>query len=190
VLVAEPILRSLTPPLFYRLTPFELDGLAAGSLLALVLEGGIVLPKANGWFVLMFLPVFWFVTSPLANSYLALLFVLFVGWVAGLDDGIFYRLLSLKPLTYIGRISYGIYLYHIPVSVAMHRIGLRFPWDILPVFPIASLSFHFIEKPIMNGGFAKIWALMNRRCPECGNRVGSTKGCRECGGFNLNMQTW
>src|SRR6202041_1554259 len=89
VLIAEPILRSLAPPSLYRLTPFVLDGLAPGSLLALVIEGGIVLRKATVLFVLILLPGFAFFTGALANSYLALLFGVFVGWVIRLESGQF-----------------------------------------------------------------------------------------------------
>lgn len=148
VLIAEPILRAFTPSTFYRLTPFELDGLAAGCLLALVLEGGIVLPKATGWFALILLPGLWFCTrtpGALTNSYLALLFVLFLGWVVGLDDGFFYRLLSAKPVAYLGRISYGVYLFHVPVGSVIHV----FPLSVLVTIGMAALSFHFLETPII-----------------------------------------
>jgi peptidoglycan/LPS O-acetylase OafA/YrhL len=164
VLIAEPILRAFATPHFatfapiYLLTPFQLDGLAAGSLLALFTEEDTVLSGQAWWLALV--PGLAFCTVPyrdtnsvafnaLAYSYLALLFVAFVGWVVSLEDGFFYRLLSASPVAYIGRISYGIYLYHIPVGAGMHRLGLRFPLDALPVLAVAALSYHFIEMPII-----------------------------------------
>ena len=111
-----------------------------------MLEAGIVLRKATGWFVLILLPGFALFTGALANSYLALLFVLFVGWVVGLESGCFYRLLSAKPLAYLGRISYGVYLFHVPVSRVIHI----FPLNVLVTLVTAALSYHFIETPIIN----------------------------------------
>jgi peptidoglycan/LPS O-acetylase OafA/YrhL len=116
ILIAEPILRALATPYFatfhaiYSLTPFQLDSIAAGSLLALLTEGGVVLPgqRRAGWLVLVLLPGLAFCTVPYRDansvtfnafgySYLALLFVAFVWWVVALESGFFYRLLSSKP---------------------------------------------------------------------------------------------
>lgn len=148
VLIAEPILRSFTPTFLYRLTPFELDGIAAGCLLALVTEGGeLVGQREAGWFVLALLPGLAFCTGvhAITNSYLALLFVLLVGWVVALEGGLFYRLLSAQPVAYLGRISYGVYLYHVPVARVIHI----FPLNVLVTVAAAALSYHFIEKPII-----------------------------------------
>jgi peptidoglycan/LPS O-acetylase OafA/YrhL len=75
--------------------------------------------------------------------------VAFVAWVISLESGFFYNLMSSRPLAYLGRISYGVYLYHIPVSAVMHRLALGFPLDMLPTFVLAALSYHFIETPII-----------------------------------------
>jgi peptidoglycan/LPS O-acetylase OafA/YrhL len=171
ILIAEPILRALATPYFatfhaiYSLTPFQLDSIAAGSLLALLTEGGVVLPgqRRAGWLVLVLLPGLAFCTVPYRDansvtfnafgySYLALLFVAFVWWVVALESGFFYRLLSSKPMAYVGRISYGVYLYHIPVGLVMFRAAhgrYIFPLDLLPTFFVAAFSYHFIERPIM-----------------------------------------
>jgi peptidoglycan/LPS O-acetylase OafA/YrhL len=167
VLIAEPILRALATPHFstfeaiYSFTPFQLDSLAAGSLLALVTEGGeLRYQREAGWLVLALLPGLALCTVPYrdtnsaiwnaaAYSYLALLFVAFVAWVISLESGFFYNLMSSRPLAYLGRISYGVYLYHIPVSAVMHRLALGFPLDMLPTFVLAALSYHFIETPII-----------------------------------------
>ncbi len=67
------------------------------------------------------------------------------------------RLLSWKPLVYVGLISYGLYLYHWPVLVftrfyygseppmVSHLVTLPF------IFVLAALSFRFIEEPIRHG---------------------------------------
>ena len=71
------------------------------------------------------------------------------GWVA--------RCLSLRPLRWIGLISYGLYLYHWPVFLILddHRLG----WSAGPLFAlrmavttlIAVTSFHLLEMPIRRG---------------------------------------
>ncbi len=65
--------------------------------------------------------------------------------------------LSLGPMRWIGLISYGLYLYHWPVVVAISepRTGLS-GWDLALVrigvtFLIAILSFYLVEMPIRRG---------------------------------------
>jgi peptidoglycan/LPS O-acetylase OafA/YrhL len=67
------------------------------------------------------------------------------------------RPLSLRPLRYIGRLSYGLYLWHWPVLIWMSRgvYGPQGPvWDGLRVavtFALAAASFHLVEEPIRRG---------------------------------------
>jgi peptidoglycan/LPS O-acetylase OafA/YrhL len=69
------------------------------------------------------------------------------------------RLLSFRPLTFIGRISYGMYLWHFPLFdfINEQRTGLS-PWPlffvrVIPTIGIATLSFYFVERPIRQGTF-------------------------------------
>ena len=68
------------------------------------------------------------------------------------------RVLSLKPLTYLGTISYGVYLWHWPVNVLLtpERIHLRgFFLHVVQfalTFLIAILSYRFLERPIRMRG--------------------------------------
>ena len=76
--------------------------------------------------------------------------------------GITGKILKRKPLVYIGKISYGFYLYHLfmpPIlSRGFHYLGLHYPDSSLIRFIlqtaatliVAMLSWHFIEKPINN----------------------------------------
>jgi peptidoglycan/LPS O-acetylase OafA/YrhL len=63
------------------------------------------------------------------------------------------RLLSWRPLRYVGRISYGLYLYHWPIFLVIDgRSGLG-PLALLAArfgatFIVAALSFRFVERPI------------------------------------------
>ncbi|MEO4053911.1 acyltransferase family protein [Solibacillus sp. CAU 1738] len=70
------------------------------------------------------------------------------------------KLLSFKPLRWIGSRSYGIYLWHYPIMVLgtpVHEIGNPAYWRIglqlVLILIIAELSYRFIEMPIRKKGF-------------------------------------
>ncbi|MGE7692948.1 acyltransferase family protein [Lysinibacillus sp. NPDC094177] len=70
------------------------------------------------------------------------------------------KILSLKPLRWIGSRSYGIYLWHYPIMVLgtpVHEIGNPAYWrvalQLVLILIIAELSYRFIEMPIRKEGF-------------------------------------
>jgi peptidoglycan/LPS O-acetylase OafA/YrhL len=67
------------------------------------------------------------------------------------------RLLSLRPVRYVGAISYGLYLYHWPIFVVLthERTGLS-GWGLFALrvacsVAVAAVSLHFLELPIRRG---------------------------------------
>ncbi|WP_155591678.1 acyltransferase family protein [Lysinibacillus cavernae] len=71
------------------------------------------------------------------------------------------KILSWKPLCWVGSRSYGIYLWHYPVMVLgtpTHEIGNPSYWrivlQIVLILTIAELSYRFIEMPIRKEGFS------------------------------------
>lgn len=73
------------------------------------------------------------------------------------------HIFSRKPLRWIGRRSYGIYLWHYPVivlSTPVYEIGnpsyLRIVFQLVVTLIIAQLSYHFIEMPIRKHGFESV----------------------------------
>lgn len=73
-----------------------------------------------------------------------------LGWVPGLSD-----VLALPPVSYLGRISYGIYLWHWPLTC---WLLLDHEWSALLVVKViaatvllAALSYHGVEMPIRQG---------------------------------------
>jgi peptidoglycan/LPS O-acetylase OafA/YrhL len=65
------------------------------------------------------------------------------------------RALSWRPLRAVGRVSYGLYLWHLPVFVAVHRYGKTWPWlvQLAVALPITAAfvvaSWRFVETPFL-----------------------------------------
>ena len=72
-------------------------------------------------------------------------------------NGLIARALSLRPLRYVGRISYGVYLWHYPLFIWLDaaRTGLEgaplFVLRCAITFVVASISFFLLERPIRHG---------------------------------------
>jgi peptidoglycan/LPS O-acetylase OafA/YrhL len=59
-----------------------------------------------------------------------------------------------RPLRYLGTISYGIYLWHLPVILSLKRInglapGTALSLTIALAIVLAAISWHFFEKPLI-----------------------------------------
>ena len=73
------------------------------------------------------------------------------------------RFLSVTPVRYIGRISYGIYIWHWPLFLWINhaRTGLDvyplFAVRVLATLAVSALSFHLVERPIRMGTFLRQW---------------------------------
>jgi len=73
------------------------------------------------------------------------------------------RVLSLTPVRYIGRISYGLYIWHWPIYIWLDhaRTGLLgyelFAVRVLVTFAVSVVSFHLVERPIRMGTFVRQW---------------------------------
>ncbi len=73
------------------------------------------------------------------------------------------RVLSLAPIAYVGRISYGLYLYHWPLFLALDHAHTGLQGSALlavrlgVTFVAAVASFHLVEQPIRRGYVARSW---------------------------------
>jgi peptidoglycan/LPS O-acetylase OafA/YrhL len=189
VIVAEPLLRafftlrtSSYEPI-YMLTPFRLDGLAAGALLALLAEHPATKEALQRWsgrgilgvaliYSILSVSVHGFLRNSntvlfnsLGYSILALGSFSIVAWALFLTDGGWARALSFRPLAYLGRLSYGVYLYHwviltflrtvlhIPFGPAGYSaMRLILPLELALTLSMAYLSFRFMETPALLWG--------------------------------------
>ena len=74
------------------------------------------------------------------------------------------RLLQLRPLVWIGKRSYGMYLWHYPIILATSRITstVDVPWwvrisQLIIIFAVSELSYRFVENPIRTGALRRWW---------------------------------
>jgi len=184
--VAEPLLRlavthRIPEHAVYALTPFHLDGIIAGSALALIAEGGRKLEwlkqhsgKAAAFIALLYLllklamPHVWtrqydsFGFNGFGYTVIAAGVFCLVAYLITQDSWLA-KLLSFAPLVFLGRISYGLYLYH---QVVWWEVARKlYPNDLYPreeprlLLPclaisllIAWVSYRFLEMPISRLG--------------------------------------
>jgi peptidoglycan/LPS O-acetylase OafA/YrhL len=94
-----------------------------------------------------------------AYSLLNYFFAIIICAVA--KEGMFVRFLDWKPMQYLGKISYGLYVYHFPIIWFVARLrdfGLPEPTAkaltaliaFVATLGIAAASYHFMEKPLLN----------------------------------------
>jgi peptidoglycan/LPS O-acetylase OafA/YrhL len=144
------------------LLPASLDALAGGSLLALLARDGSRWLRwvglagclsALGWAVLVALGQTWTWWAPVAQVPMFVAIVHYAGRGIGGWVG---RILASPPALYGGRISYGIYLYHLPVwyglTVLLGPDFIPSGWALFTVGTlvsvcVAALSWHLLEAP-------------------------------------------
>jgi hypothetical protein len=89
----------------------------------------------------------------------ALLVSVVIAAVTQPNAGLLSAVLSIAPLRWIGRISYGLYLWHWPIFVVLSpdRVGIDgyalFALRLAVTFGVASLSYIYIEMPVRRGKF-------------------------------------
>lgn len=194
ILIVEPILRLLAvryahnpSQVTYFLTPFRLDGLALGSLLAVLLEewqwearikrwSPVLAVSAGALYVGLYL-AFPARFNPDSNSALfcgfsytiiSLAMVGLIAYVLLHPEALLSRVLSWRPIVWLGTISYGLYLFggiigtimgkvlhtpSYPIPVALHH--KMFFYDVPLIILVSWISFKFYEHPITLWGKQK-----------------------------------
>jgi len=154
------------------LTPSQLDSLGVGALLAYFASDFYQSDKftVKHHFLLLagllLLPIAILVDSlePLRFTAQALLFGWLVVRAASGFAGPFGRLLAWRPVAYLGRISYGIYIVHVfaidMLDYAVSHLGLssafvergilRVPALAALTLSVTAVSWHFFESPLNN----------------------------------------
>ena len=176
LIVLAPILRGMATPFLhdhaaiYYLMPFRMDLLASGALLAVLWLQPDALVKWRRWglaliaagFSLLVLCTFIFPhfhaegnTIPfntLGYSFICSIATGLLAFTLGSDEGLWMKLMTWKPVRWIGLVSYTSYLIHAgvlalvrPSSSLIVNRALAFA----VVMAYASLSWLFLEEPIM-----------------------------------------
>lgn len=185
VIAIEPVLRYFATSRvhvytqIYFWTPFRLDGLAWGALLALCLEDERATVWITRWSGMLALATaaifaaasFWLpvrfdresnthLFNTFGYSLLSLTFVSAIAYTLLRPAAISSKLLGWRPLVFIGTISYGLYLYHQSVRVMMLHLMAVGPRRVFAVsvpmaIVLSSLSFFYYEKPFIALGHRK-----------------------------------
>ncbi len=145
-------------------------GLMIGAALAMALtrEGAISLSKWSRWLGWLSLPAMLLLTLRVAISIgspavsvtvVAPILILACGILVGgvvVGGGPWTALLRLAPVVWVGRISYSLYLWHLPVYVAMDYTAwaqAHMGWaGVVKVglsVALAAASFHLVERPLL-----------------------------------------
>ncbi len=105
------------------------------------------------------------VTLPLA---LSAVWLAVIRWSVSDGDGLIRRAIKTAPLTYLGRISYGVYVYHLFMPLLLWRWlglydtvrgvpGLPFALLVASSVAVGALSWHFIERPLNRLPRLRMW---------------------------------
>jgi peptidoglycan/LPS O-acetylase OafA/YrhL len=184
LLHSSGVFRFPADPVSVFIYPLPLSHLDAFAFGAYISRYHLPKAKAQFFFLLGALPVIGFVSQYLASGHIgavsALGFPLLMGeayqflWGYSLLNYFFavtiyvvvrermlLRILDWRPMRYLGKISYGLYVYHFPIIWFASRVrdlGLREPEakvvTALIAFTatllVASASYHWMEKPLLN----------------------------------------
>ena len=162
-MVAAPVIASVWgADAAYWSTPARMGEILIGAALAAVLHHGSTVPRWAGWLTpvplaaVLMVAVTWPAASgPAYSGWLPVFALGSALLIWGLQvDGPVRRVLSVRPVVWVGTVSYGIYLYHWPifavltadrtaldgVALAALRVGLT--------VAAAALSYRLVERPI------------------------------------------
>lgn len=164
----------------YFSSTFRIWQLASGGLIFLAIYHRLIprtLPFAPlVGIVLVLAPVYLLDSSYLYPGWAALIpvagTVLLVAFATP-ETSLTARILSTRPMAYIGRISYGTYLWHWPVIVGAVYYGVEMTDELravltLVAIALGALSYHLIENPIRRipiaTGKRKLYAMFAVLC--------------------------
>ena len=143
--------------LAYMMLPFRFFELMAGALLAINYRRTEKLSKYNNGLsivglLLILASAFFLNDNSSFPGILALPVTIGSTLLIASQGGIVNRFLSLKPIVYIGRVSYSFYLWHWPVIILAVYRGVDLTTInaialITVSFAMATISYHFIENP-------------------------------------------
>jgi peptidoglycan/LPS O-acetylase OafA/YrhL len=187
ILAAEPILRALATPRYttcwpiFLLTPFQIDGLAAGCLLSLLLESESSTKWLRTWCtkllilsvavfsICSFLPSFHreansILFNSVGYSLIVAVAVFFIAYVLLRPTKPAGKVLALPSVVFIGTISFGIYLFQPLIlelsgrflqTIGFYHQRAMSPVTIAVIVAVSWFSYQFYERPVVRWGHRK-----------------------------------
>lgn len=176
IIVVAPLLRAICTPLvsldfIYALTPLRMDTLACGAAIAILQHedptcvrvrhrlaaicaiGALIVLGASSFLHTFRRSADSMSFNTLGYSLVVFLFGATVFYALGSSRGFGHTILTLRPLRYMGQISYTFYLYHLGILILMRE---HFHSTILVALlafgisgAIAAISWPFFESPIL-----------------------------------------
>jgi peptidoglycan/LPS O-acetylase OafA/YrhL len=149
----------------YWATPARLGEILVGAALAALVTDRARAMRWLGWFglgalaLIVVIAVTWPSSGgPAYHGWFGVFSLASAAVILGAQpDGPLKSVLSVRPLVHLGRISYGVYLYHWPIFAMLTgtRVGVGGWWlfaiRIAATMVVAELSFHLLEQPIRRG---------------------------------------
>jgi len=158
--------------LIFRTDPFSLsmyfngalrsDALMWGAGLAWLLHLNVRLPFLAVLGPIAFVGLIWMSHCELLSSgalyvwgfsLAALLSATAIAAVATGQSALLVRSMGLAPLRWVGKISYGLYLWHVPVWVIVERLPVAPAWKsvliVAATFAVSTVSFYYYEQPFL-----------------------------------------
>lgn len=173
---------------FFRwfLLPGSLDAFAAGGIVAWIArtrKGGVIVPPRWRWVFLGVLLGSWWLARTLRIEYgLNRLNVAFIDTLETLvfsglliellqyQGSLLSRAFSNRPLCFLGRISYGLYLWHMLILFSIGPLLENWGWDAYPYLRSGAL----IVSSIVIAWIS--WVLLEQPFIEIGRRLTATEG--------------
>ena len=151
-------------PLAYFSMPTRFWELSSGSLLFLALRKNFlyleVLKKIPPFLILLLIIGTFFL--PLSAAIPATVLIILLTNIIILcleESSLVFKIITFKPVLYIGSISYSLYLWHWAVlSLSRWTIGIHWwsiPIQVLIIFFLSSISYEFVETPFRKKSFFK-----------------------------------
>lgn len=154
----------LLPDRLYYSPEFHSDGLLIGSVLALALRKTAVrdafVRRGHIYSLIGLVTIVALCAEPSGQSIefgfyggftiAAIATTLIIGGVVHRPKSLSGRLLSTRPLVGLGRISYGVYLWHAPIALMFDEYGPRhFAATFALAIVAATISMRFVERPFL-----------------------------------------
>jgi peptidoglycan/LPS O-acetylase OafA/YrhL len=153
----------------FYFTASRLDGLAAGAAIALSLQKGALEARSNWMLGIAGLSIIlsiahWWKFQSYSHGTITLLYASSIGYLVSSGPTALCRILSLRPLRFVGRISYGLYVFHpalflfVLTRTRSRQLPLQIAECVVATFIVSLVSWYGFEKPFLQ--------LKDRLAPE------------------------